>query len=222
MSSLIFWRKTQPAAGTATTPGVLPDDVPVSTQDPMPFVPKTGGVAGTPAGDVQSVQGVSGGTAVNVAGFDATVTPTIAVSTSPAYTSGDVIGGKITLTSAVQVSGGASLLHAIQLVDRSNQKPTGNIIIFNADPSGSTLTDNAAVSIAAADALKVVSVIPIAASDWVTIDSKAFTTTLVGLGRKMKAASGTSLYAAFVTTSTPTFAATTDFQATFKFLPVNA
>lgn len=145
------------------------------------------------------------------------VTPT--VSTTPVYTSGDVIGGKITLANAVAVSAGASLLHQIQLMDRANQKPEGSIIVFNADPTAATLTDNTALALSTDDA-KVVAVIPVVAANWVTLNTKAFAT-LSNLGCAVKAASGTSLYAAFVTTSTPTFAATSNLQISFSFLPVN-
>lgn len=145
---------------------------------------------------------------------EVTVNPT--VSTSPAYSSGDNIGGKQTLSNALRVSGGTAMLVGIMLLDRSNQKPTGQIFIFNADPTSATLTDNTATAFSTDDQ-KVIAMIQIASSDWVTVNGKAYCN-LRNLGILVKATSGTTLYAAFNTTSTPTFAATTNLQIKYKFL----
>lgn len=151
-----------------------------------------------------------------VGGNSALVTPTITVSTSPAYTAGDSIGGKITLANAVRVSGGTGILESIMVLDRANQKAAIDIIIFDADPSAATITDNAAF-VFSTDDLKVLARIPVATTDYVTYNSKA-TANIKAIGALLKAASGTSLYAAVVTSGTPTFAATTDFQLRFGIL----
>ena len=143
----------------------------------------------------------------------------LTVSTSPAYTAGDSIGGKITIANAVRVSGGVSVLASLEILDRANQKPAGTIYIFNADPTNATLTDNAAF-VFSTDDLKVIAQIPVSTSDYVTTNSKA-TANLSGLARIVGPASGTTLYAAFVTTSTPTFAATADVQLGFGFANIN-
>jgi len=143
-----------------------------------------------------------------------TVTPT--VSTSPAYSAGDSIGGKITLTGAIRAAGQAANLDAIVLLDQAGQDVEGTILIFNADPTSATLTDNAA-AVLSTDDLKIVAMIPVVAADYVTIDGHSIAN-LFGLGRLLKAASGTTLYAAFVATSTPTFASTSDLQLKFCFV----
>jgi hypothetical protein len=84
------------------------------------------------------------------------------------------------------------------------------IFIFDSDPSSATITDNAAF-VFSTDDLKVIAQISIAAGDYVTTNSKAYAQ-ISGLSIPVKAASGTSLFAAVVTTGTPTFAATTDVQ----------
>lgn len=160
------------------------------------------------------------GTISSQLGLTSVVTLAPTVTASSAYTAGDCIGGKLTLAAAVAVSGGASLLHQIVLTDIANQKPEGTILIFNANPSAATLTDKTVAALST-DGPKVIASIPVVAADWQTVNGKAFAD-LSNLGRQLKAASGTSLYAAFVTTSTPTFAATTDFQASFRFLPVDS
>jgi len=151
-----------------------------------------------------------------IGGNSAVITPTIIVSAASAYTAGDSIGGKITLTSALRVSGGTAVLQSIMISGRANQKPAGTILLFDADPTAATLTDNAAVVLSTND-FNVLASIPVSAADYVTINSKCYAN-LSGLGRTLKATTGTSLYAAFVVTSTPTFAATSDFQMRFGLL----
>ncbi len=162
------------------------------------------------------IEQAAGGVGGEIGGSSAVITPTITVSTSPAYTAGDSIGGKITLTSALRVSGGTAVLQSIMISGRANQKPEGTILIFGADPTAATLTDNAAVVLSTND-FNVLASIPVSAADYVTINSKCYAN-LSGLGRTLKATTGTSLYAAFVVTSTPTFAATSDFQMRFGLL----
>lgn len=150
-----------------------------------------------------------------VGGTTTFIVPTCTVSTSPAYSSGDSIGGKLTLSNALRVSGNTAFLKDILICDRANQKPTGTILIFSLDPTSATLTDNAAVVLSTNDQ-SVYTMVTVSASDYVTINSKAFANIAVNKGTK--AISGTTLYAAFVTTSTPTFAATTDLQIIFSFI----
>lgn len=139
--------------------------------------------------------------------------------TAAAYSAGNSIGGLITIANAVRVSGGVSILASIQILDRANQKPTGTIYIFDANPTNATLTDKTAF-VFSTDDLKVIAQIPVVSTDYVTTNSKA-SASLANLARVVQAASGTTLYAAFVPTSTPTFAATTDVQLIFNLVYVN-
>lgn len=148
---------------------------------------------------------------VGTNGNVAIVSPVVSLT---AYSANDALGGKLTITNAVRVSGGTGTLLSIGILDRANQKPAGTLIIFNADPTAATITDNLAF-VFSTDDLKVIHEIPVLASDYITINNKAFAN-LSNLGREVKAnAATTSLFAAFVLSSTPTFVATTDVQITF-------
>lgn len=143
------------------------------------------------------------------------VTPTITVNAS-AYESGDAIGGKITLSDVMDVSGGSAILDSILMTDEDNQKPVGKWYIFQSDPSGSTLTDDIAAAIAVADLSKLLGVVDVASGDWHSTDTKGFAVK-VNLNLGMKASGSKHLYAAYVTTGTPTFTGTTKFKARFTF-----
>jgi DNA-binding phage protein len=150
-----------------------------------------------------------------VGGFTASIKDTTAVSTSPAYTAGDAVGGLRTLANAV-LTAGTGVLESITVLDRANQKAALEILIFDANPTAATITDNAAF-VYSTDDLKVLARISVGTADYITLNSKAVAL-IRGIGAVLKAASGTSLYAAVVTTGTPTFAATTDVQIIFGIL----
>jgi hypothetical protein len=150
-----------------------------------------------------------------VGGNSTIITPSITVDTA-AYSAGDTVGGKITLTNALRAAGHNAVLQSIHILDRSNQKPTGSILIFNADPTAATTTDNQAF-VYSTDDLKEIARIPVATADYATINSKAVAN-LSNLGRVLSAASGTSLYTVFVTDGAPDFVAGTDLQIMFGLL----
>lgn len=154
-----------------------------------------------------------------VAGTAIVLSPTVTVDATPDYSIGDALSAKIELAGAVRVSGGSSLLHEIHILDRSNQKPTGSILIFNADPTAATITKNAAF-VYSTDDSKQATRVQVASGDYVTINSKA-TADLPQLGRMIKAASGTSFWYVFVLDAALNLAATDDIKIDFKFIPVD-
>jgi hypothetical protein len=159
----------------------------------------------TTVGTITNAVTVSG----NVGSFTTVIKDTTAV-TAAAYSAGNAVGGKRTLANAVRVSGGTGILQSLTLLDRANQKAAMTLYIFDADPTNATLTDHAAF-VFSTDDLKVIAQVTINAGDYVTTNSKAIVN-YGGLGIPLKAASGTTLYAALVTSGTPTFANTTDVQ----------
>lgn len=150
--------------------------------------------------------------------FGIVITPTITVSASPDYSSGDSMGGKITLPAAARVTGGLSKLQTITIIDHSNQKPAGTLLFFDADPAAATITDNAAFAFST-DGGKVIATHAITAADYVTIDSKALL--CYGNINKLVQPVATSLYVAFVVTTASNLAATTDIQIAFGFEYIN-
>ena len=142
-----------------------------------------------------------------VGGHTASIVPALAV-TAAAYSAGHCVGGKLTLAGAVRANSGTALLQSLLLIDTSNQKAALELLIFNADPTSSTLTDHAAAVLHANDIGKIIRRVSIAAADYVTLDSKAFADIVPG-GRVVKTASGVDLYACLIAVGTPTYAAAT-------------
>lgn len=152
--------------------------------------------------------GQIGGTTTNIA-------PTLAV-TVAAYSAGNCVGGLLTLTSAMRISGGSGAWAKLTITDHANQKAPLDILLFKSSPAG-TFTDHAAFpTMTAADNALVSARISIAASDWVTVGGSAYVTKLVG-PLPVTASGSANLYAAMNTSGTPTYAATTDLNAIFGF-----
>jgi len=126
------------------------------------------------------------------------------VSTTPAYTAKDAVGGKLTFANAARSSGGSITVQAVVVVDRSQQMPALELVLFDRDFTASN--DNAAFDPTDADLAYCVGVVKI--GDWSDFSDNAVAVrTGIGLAAKLE---GTDLYGQLVTRSTPTFVATTD------------
>ena len=131
------------------------------------------------------------------------VTP--AISTS-AYSAGNVVGGLLAFTNAVDAAQ-SGLLENATLNILSVQTAAFTLYLFSANPSASTFNDKAAPNIAAADVPKLIDAISLA-----TPLSGLGTHTLYAadsIGRAVVLAA-TTLYAVLITTGTPTFASASD------------
>lgn len=129
-----------------------------------------------------------------------------------AYTSGDLVGPKQTLTAAGACStltsvGGlcSGIIHSVTVTDLEKQSGDFDIIIFSSNPTGTTFTDNAAFDIADTDLPKVACVIQVT-TDVLFNDNGVAIAQGVNCVFDAKETDGT-LYAAVVTRSTPTYSA---------------
>jgi hypothetical protein len=93
--------------------------------------------------------------------FRTTIHIAPAVDATPDYADGDVIGGKMTLDDASRLTGGSGAIRAAAVYCKSDIAANIpiRVIVFNADPSASTFTENAAPTIHADDLSKIVGVL---------------------------------------------------------------
>lgn len=152
-------------------------------------------------------------------GSPSTIKPALVVSTSPAYSANDNIGGKQTLTGVTSTSGGSAYLDSIDIQVLEAVSASFDIWIFNSDPTAGTYTDNSAMVVGTTDILKVIAVISVTTADYKSCGTVQAANIQV---KKLLTASGsTNLYAAYKVTNTPTFAATGNLQIAFNFDRVN-
>lgn len=139
-----------------------------------------------------------------------TAVPTIVAA---AYATGDVIGtnNPITISNAAGSAGGTGLIKSCTIADKAGQNVALDILLFNANPSGSTFTDNAAFDLVAADALKCIGVIHFATTDWVA-SAHAGVATKSNIDLSFDLPSGTDIFAVIVSRGAPTYASASDLQ----------
>ena len=143
----------------------------------------------------------------------ATLNPTITASASPDYSTGDNLGGLLTLTDAVPP--GKEWGEIVSVVICSDVAFTGpfDVVFFNANPSGSTFTDNAAQDVVKADLAKIIGV---AHCSDVTALSGASIHQTTNLQLPFRLAAGGALYAAIVIRGTLNLTATDEITMTIR------
>jgi hypothetical protein len=127
--------------------------------------------------------------------------------TTTQYSSGDLMGAKFTLTNADPFGGDPPYLSFLTVQDLTAQSGAFDVIIFDADPAGTSFTENAAFDIADADLTKVIGIIKVAGADYAAFaDSSAATVAPVGV-ISFNAAAGANLYGCCVSRDTKTYGA---------------
>lgn len=136
--------------------------------------------------------------------------------TAGAYSANDCIGGLQSVQAGRIERPSDKVIHAVTITDKSQQKAAMNLIIFRANPDGSTLDDNTACDVVDADLSKVIGYIAITASDYIDFaDNSVATVTAQGLPIDT---SSDQFYYALQAVGTPTYVATTDIAITISML----
>jgi hypothetical protein len=91
-------------------------------------------------------------------GFDIVVAPTV---TAGAYSAGDIMGGLLTFEIPSAPNGGYFLLNELQFSFKAAVTPSLQAVLFNANPSATTQTDNSAYSLHVDDVFKVRRALPV-------------------------------------------------------------
>lgn len=140
------------------------------------------------------------------------VTPT--VSTSPAYTAVDAIGGLMTFSNAARASGASVVVDAVQLVDKGQQLKDVDLFLF--DRSIIAPTDNAVFDPTDTELGYVVGVVNIAPADYKSLNDNAVAHRgALGIAAVLN---GTDLFGVLVARGTPTYASTSDIVVTLTVL----
>lgn len=154
-----------------------------------------------------------------VAGFSTSIEVTPTVSTSPAYSAEDQVGGLQTLDGAAATDRKVTTLVTIVVVDKGKQNAALAILFFDSEPTVVSV-DNGAVDVSDAElASKCVGSVDVAATDYEALANASVATvkaSSLGLAMKSKNSSG-KLYALVKTSGTPTYASTSDLVFKYVF-----
>lgn len=137
------------------------------------------------------------------------VTPV--VSTSPAYTAKDNIGGLMTFAAVCSTSANVQI-NSVTITDKSDQPVAYDLQLFSANPSSTTFTDNAVTAINAADAAKQLPVISLNTTDHFSYSTTGLSTLSSLDSGGFVTTTGGALYGALVARGTvlPTYVGTSD------------
>jgi hypothetical protein len=141
-------------------------------------------------------------------------TPT--VSTSPAYTANDQVGGIQTLT-VPNSSLGSCALVSFNVLDLAGQSAALSLFFFNSLPTVAS-SDNAALNISDANMALCIGHVVVAAGDYQSTSANSIASVKLSGPLYMKSATADTLYVVVKTTGTPTYAGTTDLTFTYNFV----
>lgn len=134
-----------------------------------------------------------------------------------AYVAGDAIGSQAFELEEVFTSpGSVSYLKNMVVYDQDDEKAAISFYFFNQDPTGTTVTDGAALDVADADLDKIVARAIVVAGDY-----ESFADNAVGeveVTKEMQGGGTTSLWVIPVMRGTPTYTAATDLKFLFAFM----
>lgn len=144
-----------------------------------------------------------------VVGYLSTVAVTPTVSATPDYSSGDAVGGIMTFASILRADAKTGYAVSARITAKTAAASMAqiDILIFNANPSSSTVTDNSAFVLADADRAKLKGVIKVTSFD------VAGTSASIGYAEGRVPATGAAaddLYAVMVARGTINLGATDD------------
>lgn len=161
----------------------------------------------------QTLQGNTNNTPIPVEnwGFSVAVVPTV---TAGAYSAGDIMGALMEFDLVSKSADKPFILQEVQIALLPAVAPSFLLVIFNADPTNTTKTDNAPYSLNAADTFKVVASLPINALGGYLTDHGTPNTIRVGnLAIPMLPATGTrKIFALLVDLTGVTLTGTSDVQ----------
>jgi hypothetical protein len=159
---------------------------------------------------------VSNANPLPVGGNTAAVTVTPTITSASAYASGQWLGGKLSFAGAARATPpGSGMVQSVVITDASKQNASIDLVLFNADPATTTITDKTTADINSADLGKVIGVVHL--SDWTSGSTSS-------IGQAQQQAipfalpSGTTVYGAMIVRSTPTYGSTSAVGVTLRVL----
>lgn len=143
----------------------------------------------------------------------------LAPTTSAAYAANDLIGGQISISNAFRSTAVMSgLLQSITLADKTTMQASIDFAFFHTNTSGTTYTNDSALTLADGDIGKAIGSVALSNSDYIAFADNSLAT-VRGIGLPITATTGTTLYAVGINRSTgPQYASTGDLILTLGIL----
>lgn len=131
------------------------------------------------------------------------------------YSAGECVGGLLALPTVVHFGGLGGFVHSLTAIDEAPASKALSVVLFSAEPAGSTIEDGAAIVIGAGDAAKILGVIAIVADDYFPVGSGLAVASLGAIGLAFETGEGKGLYAAALANEAATYQASDDLTLRF-------
>ena len=155
--------------------------------------------------DANQIELVLGSSAVPLLSSTANFADLVLSLDTSAYASGDVLAETQEIANAVPTPGGATALHSLMVIDKDDQGQGLDLVFFSADVSLGA--ENAAVSISDADAVAILGIVSVAASDFIDLGG-CRVASIKSIGLALRAADASrSIYVAAISRGTGTYSA---------------
>lgn len=131
--------------------------------------------------------------------------------TAAAYSSGNAVGGLMTFANMANRDGYGGIVQTVIVRDKAGQNVNYDLILFDANPTNTTVTDKAAVAVNTADLSKIIGVVQLSGIVLGAASTMGVLTAAgVGLAYRISSNSNSNLYGILVTRGAPTYASTSD------------
>lgn len=144
----------------------------------------------------------------SVGGITEIISATPAVEATPDYSPGDVMGGKISLLKATRLEGHSGYITSACIKSKADITVPIDVIFFSSDPSGTTFTENSAISLDAADVAKIIGAVQV--FQWFDLGTPVVGFAECRIPFRLTLSTGTTLYAVMVPRGTINLASTSD------------
>ena len=143
---------------------------------------------------------------------DVVTTKTTVVSAAPvvdtaAYATGELIGGKLTLTNATALNVFSGIISNVVIIDNDSELVDLDVVFFSADPTATTFTDQAAFDPADADALNIICTVSVTTDVTFADNGMSYAN---NQNCPFRTLGSNTIYAAIVSRGSPTYTASND------------
>lgn len=124
-----------------------------------------------------------------------------------AYATGELIGGKLTLTNATAYTVYSGIISNVTIIDKDKEGADLDVVFFDTDPTATTFTDQAAFDPADADALNIICTISLTTDVAFANNGLSYAN---NQNCPFKTNSSNTIYAAIVSRGSPTYTSSSD------------
>ena len=139
-------------------------------------------------------------------------TKTVVVEAAPtvdtsAYATGELIGGKLTLTNAAAFGLFTGIINNVTIIDKDKEAADLDVVFFDTNPASTTFTDQAAFDPADADLLNIICTVSVTTDVSFSDNGMSYAN---NVNCPFQTSASTIIYAAIVSRGSPTYTSSSD------------